>query len=274
MCALYAFLRHTDDLADEPGSAAQKTQALGAWRMELDAALAGENPAWPGLLALADTVLRHAIPVKLLHEVITGVSRDLQPLHFATFDDLSEYCYQVASVVGLCCLHIWGYRSDGGRAEKLAEDCGIALQLTNILRDTGADAREGRIYLPADDLARFGVAPGELAVAEQPNKRLRSLLALEAQRASDYYQSARQLAPLVARIGRPVLLYIVGVYRALLDEIVRRDFDVLSSRISVSSWRKLGIGIRAILGQLADCDHPVAISPEVESVSNPAGSPR
>jgi 15-cis-phytoene synthase len=273
MCALYAFLRHTDDLADEPGSAALKTQALGAWRVHLDAALAGENPAWPGFLALADTVARHGIPVELLHEVITGVSRDIGALHFGTFDDLAEYCYQVASVVGLCCLHIWGYRSEGGRAEKLAEECGIALQLTNILRDIGGDAREGRIYLPADELERFGVVPGDLAVAQEPNERLRSLLAFQAQRAGEYYQSARQLAPLVARIGRPVLLYIVGVYRALLDEIMRRDFNVLSTRISVSPWRKLGIGIRALLGQFADRDLPMAMPPEVESVSNPAASP-
>jgi 15-cis-phytoene synthase len=249
MCALYAFLRRTDDLADEPGLAAAKTQALGAWRLELEAALAGENSAWPGLLALTDTVARHAIPVKLLHEVIDGVSRDIQPARFLTFADLTDYCYHVASVVGLCCLHIWGYRSEGGRAEKLAEDCGLALQLTNILRDIGADARNGRVYLPEDDLARYGVEPDELASALRPDDRLHSLLAFEAERAYGYYQAARQLVPLVAPIGRPVLLYIVGVYRSLLDEIVRRDYDVLSSRVSLSPWRKVAIGLLAVGGQ-------------------------
>jgi len=249
MCALYAFLRRTDDLADEPAPAALKAQALRAWRLELEAALAGQNPTWPGLLALTDTVARHAIPAKLLHEVIDGVSRDIQPTRFVTFADLADYCYHVASVVGLSCLHIWGYRSEGGKAEKLAEHCGLALQLTNILRDLGADARDGRIYLPEDDLARFGVEPDELASARRPNDRLHSLLEFEAERAYSYYGAVRQLVPLVAPVGRPVLLYIVGVYRSLLDEIVRRDYDVLSSRISLSPWRKLAIGLRAVGGQ-------------------------
>jgi phytoene synthase len=257
MCALYAFLRRTDDLADEPGPAAKKMQALRAWRLELEAALAGENPTWPGLLALADTVARHAIPTKLLHEVIDGVSRDIQPSRFVTFADLADYCYHVASVVGLSCLHIWGYRSEGGKAEKLAEDCGLALQLTNILRDLGADARDGRIYLPQDDLARFGVEPDELASARRPNDRLHSLLTFEAQRAYGYYGALRQLVPLVAPIGRPVLLYIVGVYRSLLDEIVRRDYDVLSSRISLSPWRKVAIGLRALGGPFVARGRPV-----------------
>lgn len=273
MCALYAFLRHTDDLADEPGPAALKTQALCTWRLELDAALAGEQSAWPGLFALADTVARHAIPAKLLHEVIEGVRRDIEPIRFATFEDLADYCYQVASVVGLSCLCIWGYRSEGGRAEKLAEECGIALQLTNILRDIGADARDGRIYLPEDDLCRFGVDPAQLAAARRPDDRLRSLLAFQAKRASGYYQAVRQLIPLVAPIGRPVLRYIVGVYRALLDEIVRRDYDVLSSRASLSPWRKLAVGFRAVGGQFLTYDRPVATAAEPQSAHNSPASP-
>ncbi len=257
MCALYAFLRRTDDLADQPGPAAEKAEALGAWRLELEAALAGENPPWPGLLALSDTVSRHAIPVQLLHEVIDGVSMDIQPSRFVNFADLADYCYHVASVVGLCCLHIWGYRSDGGKAEKLAEECGVALQLTNILRNLGADARDGRIYLPEDDLARFGVEPDELASARRPNDRLHALLAFEAERAYGYYEAVRQLVPLVAPIGRPVLRYIVGVYRSLLDEIVRRDYDVLSARISVPPWRKVAIGLLALGGLFAARGRPV-----------------
>jgi len=271
MCALYAFMRRTDDLADEPGPPSEKTQALCAWRLELEAALAGERSTWPGLLALADTVARHAIPPRLLHEVIDGVSRDIQPGRFPTFADLADYCYHVASVVGLSCLHIWGYRSEGGKAEKLAGDCGLALQLTNILRDLGPDARDGRIYLPEDDLARFGVEPDELASALRPNSRLHSLLAFEAQRAYGYYAAARQLVPLVAPIGRPVLLYIVGVYRCLLDEIVRRDYDVLSSRISLSPWRKVGIGLLAMGGQFIPGGIPVRRS--VASRADSSNSP-
>jgi phytoene synthase len=116
---------------------------------------------------------------------------DLQPRGFATFAELADYCYHVASVVGLSCLHIWGYRSEGGKAEHLAERCGIALQLTNILRDVRDDARKGRIYLPRDDLARFGVAPGELAVAGRPSDRVRALLAFEGRRAYEFYEDAR-----------------------------------------------------------------------------------
>jgi phytoene synthase len=272
MCALYAFLRHTDDLADEPGSVAFKAESLRAWRLELDSALAGKDAAWPGLLALADTVARHAIPREFLHEVIDGVSTDTEPTRFATFADLAGYCYRVASVVGLCCLHIWGYRSEGGRAERLAEDCGIALQLTNILRDIGADARDGRIYLPEDDLARFGVESDELAVTGPPSERLRELLAFEAKRAYSYYLGVRQLVPLVAPIGRPVLVYIVGVYRSLLDEIVRREYDVLSSRVSISPWRKLIIGIHAMGGTFVALDRSAPADAEHQSARRSASS--
>ena len=218
MCALYAFMRHTDDLADEHGSAAEKEQALACWKDDLDAAIAGQAGRWPGLLALADTVARCGIPSSLLHEVIEGVSMDVRPRRYASFDELADYCYHVASTVGLCCIHIWGFRSEDGKAERLASACGIALQLTNIIRDVREDVRGGRIYLPEDDLARFGVDPRELD-AERPSERLRDLLAFEARRAYDLYDRARDLVPLVDPVGRPVLLTIVGIYRAL----ARRD---------------------------------------------------
>ncbi len=178
-------MRHTDDLADEPGPPEVKARALESWGYALDAAIAGDAGAWPGFPALDDTVARHAIPPHLLHEVIEGVSMDIEPRGFATFDELADYCYHVASVVGLCCLHIWGYRSEGGQAERLAEHCGIALQLTNILRDVRDDARAGRIYLPRDDMARFGVEPEELAAGGRPGERVRELLAFEGRRATD-----------------------------------------------------------------------------------------
>ncbi len=250
MCALYAFLRHTDDLADEPGSAPAKAQALDAWRQALEAALSGDRAAWPGLPALADTVARHAIPAHLLFAVFKGVSMDLQPRGFATFVELADYCYHVASVVGLSCLHIWGYRSEGGQAERLAERCGIALQLTNILRDLRDDAQNGRIYLPQDDLARFGVEPRELVAAGPPSDRVRALLAFEGQRAYHYYEAARPLAALVDPVGRPVLRTIVGIYRALLDEIARRNYHVLDGRISLPPWRKITIALRALAGRM------------------------
>ena len=112
-----------------------------------------------------------------------------EPRRYATFADLARYCHHVASVVGICCLHIWGFRSDEGRAEKLAENCGIALQLTNIIRDVRDDACNGRIYLPSEDLERFGVAPEELKAAGPPSDRLRALLAFQAERAFRYYDA-------------------------------------------------------------------------------------
>jgi phytoene synthase len=254
MCALYAFLRQTDDLADESGSAAEKARALDAWRRALDASLAGESDAGPGLPALADTVARHAIPARLLHAVIEGVSIDLEPRGFATFAELADYCYHVASVVGLSCLHIWGYQSEGGKAERLAARCGIALQLTNILRDVREDARTGRIYLPRDDLARFGVEPDELTADGRPSDRLRALLAFEAQRAYDHYEDARHLIQLVDPVGRPALRTIVGIYRALLDEIARRDYNVFNGRVSLPTWRKIAIALRALPGRIDGVD--------------------
>ena len=156
----------------------------------------------------------------------------------------------MASVVGLSCLHIWGYRSGGGKAERLAEHCGIALQLTNILRDVREDARNGRIYLPREDLERFGVEPEELAADGRPSDRVRELLAFEGHRAYEYYEDARRLVPLVDPVGRPVLRTIVGIYRALLDEIARRDYHVLDGRISLPPWRKLGIAMKAMAGRM------------------------
>lgn len=245
MCALYAFMRRTDDLADEAGPVAGKEEALERWRDDLDAALAGHPARWPGLLALADTVTRCGIPTSLLHEVIEGVTMDLRPRRYANFDELADYCYRVASTVGLCCIHIWGYRSDDGKAERLAIGCGIALQLTNIIRDVREDARNGRIYLPEDDLVRFHVEPAAF-LATAPSEPLREMLAFEARRAYDLYDQARELVPMISPEGRPVLLTIMGIYRALLDEIVRRDYNVLSSRVRLPAWRKAAIALRSV----------------------------
>ena len=247
MCALYAFLRHTDDLADEPGSTEGKRVALTRWREALESALDGRGLGWPGLEALADAVTRHGIPRNLLLEVIDGVAMDVEPRPFETFADLYAYCYRVASAVGLSCIHIWGYRSDGGRAEGLAEKCGVALQLTNILRDVREDARLGRIYLPREDLDRFGVTAADLT-ADAPSERVRALFEFEGLRAYNYYAEAAPLIRLVAPVGRPVLRAIVGIYRALLDEIARRDWNVLAGRISLPGWRKAGITLGALVG--------------------------
>ena len=201
-----------------PARAEEKEAALRLWQTELDAALAAEAVAWPGLLALADTVSRWRISPSLLNEVIEGVSMDVQPRPFASFDELADYCYHVASVVGLCCIHIWGYRSDGGRAERLAEACGIALQLTNILRDVREDARNGRVYLPQDEMARFGVEPRELD-ADRPSRGLHDLLAFQAQRACGLLRAGEGTGA-AGRPGRPAR---APDHRGNLPGLARRD---------------------------------------------------
>ncbi len=247
MCALYAFLRHTDDLADGEGIPGDKLLALALWRANLVAAISGEENSWPGLPALADTIRKYAIPVRHLHDVIDGVSMDLYPTYYSTFEDLRKYCYHVASAVGLACIHIWGYQSQSGNAEKLAESCGIALQLTNIVRDVREDAEKGRVYLPLEDLKRFDLCPEDL-FRPRPPARLRELLRFEGARAYDLYRESQPLVGLVSPVGRPVLRSIVGIYRALLDEIARRDYDVMSQRVSVGSWRKAAITLSSLAG--------------------------
>lgn len=259
MCALYAFLRRTDDLADEPGPVDAKAQSLDTWRRGLDDALDGRPNGWPGWFALADAVHKHEIPPRYLHEVIDGVEMDLVPRPFATFEELAAYCHRVASVVGLSCLHVWGYRSDGGRAERMAEWCGIALQLTNIIRDVREDALAGRVYLPREDLDRFGIDHAELA-ARRPTGRVRALLENQGERAYDYYRRCEPLVGKVDPVGRPVLLAIVGIYRALLDEIAHRDYDVLTIRVALPAWRKLAITARSLAARLG----PERLAPSID----------
>jgi len=258
MCALYAFMRQTDDLADEPDPNGDPRSRLDEWRRMLGQALAGQGGPddWPGMLALVDTVRRHAIPSRYLEEVIDGVEMDLEPRTFETFEALHAYCYRVASVVGLSCIKIWGYRSDGGRAEELAEACGIALQLTNIIRDVREDAQRGRVYLPIADLERFGVTREDL-LGERTSERLRALLEFEANRAQAFYEKAAPLEQLVDPVGRPVLRALSGIYRQLLNKIVARRYEVLSRRISLSPWRKAAITVRSFRGRPA----PLAAKP-------------
>ncbi len=269
MCSLYAFLRRSDDLVDDAPDVERGRIDLADWRRTTELLLAdpasldglAHNPvavsacgldpdaslAWPGWPALLETIQRHRIPHHLLLEILDGVAMDLEPSRFAQFSDLYNYCYRVASVVGLCCLHIWGYRSEGGRAEELAEACGIALQLTNILRDVREDAGRGRVYLPQEELDRFGVDPADF-IEGRLRPETRRLLEYQAHRAVEFYHRAMPLARLVEPVGRPVFRAIVGIYRALLEEIVRRDYEVLAERISVPAWRKLAIAARSMTG--------------------------
>jgi phytoene synthase len=233
MDALYAFMRVTDDLADEPGDNQAKRRALTVWRERLDCALEGRysHPLHP---ALHDTVRRYGIPPRYLHEVIDGVTTDLQPVRFATFDDLYPYCYRVASAVGLACIHIWGFTDE--KAREYAEAAGIAFQLTNILRDLGEDLANGRVYLPQDDLVRFDCPP---ETWRQRGVNFRRMMIFQAERARSYYRKAEALAPLLTPSGRAVFQVMTRIYRGLLEEIERRDYDVFTKRLGLSRWRKL-----------------------------------
>jgi phytoene synthase len=242
MCALYAFLRASDDLTDGPGDAEAKRVPLAAWRQQLDRALAGDysHRLHP---ALHHTVTAHAIPHEYLTAALDGVGMDLDTLRYATFTDLYGYCYRVASVVGLACIHIWGFADE--RAKDFAEAAGIAFQLTNILRDLREDAARGRIYLPLEDLERFGYSPEQLQRGER-NEDFRRLMRFEAERAYQYYEASRPLAELLRAPGRAVFVVMLRTYRGLLDAIVRRDYDVFSRRVRLGTWRKLWLAAQAL----------------------------
>ena len=242
MCAFYAFNRITDDLSDGPGPSAGKRAGLVEWRRQLQGAVAGDY-RHPLHAALQHTIRTYAIPLEYLHAVLDGVEMDLDPVRYATFDDLYPYCYRVASAVGLACIHIWGF-SDV-KAKAYAESAGIALQLTNILRDLKEDAARGRIYLPGEDLDRFGYAEAQLQRGER-NDCFRALMRFEVERARGYYRAARPLSALLPPAGRAVFQVMTRTYAGLLDRIERRDYDVFSSRVSLSTWRKLGLALQAL----------------------------
>jgi phytoene synthase len=249
ICAIYAFMRQADDLADdETLPREERRRKLDVWLAAWHEAAAGAPTADPVFLAVRDAIQRFAIPLQLLDELVDGVAMDLDhtstgaPDTYATFADLYRYCYLVASVVGLVCIRIFGY--SGERAEKLAEETGIAFQLTNILRDVSEDTARHRVYLPLTDLATHGVSIDELlhrAPSAPPTPAERALLASVARRAEDYYRSADELLPLIHRESRPALWVLVSIYHALLKRIERADYNVFTSRASVPTAQKIAI---------------------------------
>jgi phytoene synthase len=234
MCAIYAFMRYCDDISEGEGAS---REAIERWRSDLKRALQGDyagNPLWP---AFHDTVERYRIPHNYFQEMIDGVSSDLEPRQIQTFDELYRYCYQVASVVGLTIIHIFGF--DSPDALSLAEKCGIAFQITNILRDVREDSENQRTYLPAEDVRRFN------ADLSKRDENFLGLMHFEAARAQSYYDESRPLIGLVHKNSRRSLWAMIEIYRRLLARIEQSNFDVLSKRIRLSTLEKLQILLQA-----------------------------
>jgi phytoene synthase len=257
LCAVYAFMRRCDDITDDSSlSLPERRQKLDTWLDALHRAQQSNPTDDPILLALIDTQHRYQIPAGLLDELALGTAMDVESaavseafaeppgsapaltVQYHTFEDLRLYCYRVASVVGLVCIHVFGYRDPA--AEPLAERCGLAFQLTNIIRDVKEDAALGRVYLPEEDLVKFGLSSADFLAKPDPS-RLRPLLSLEADRAREFYKSGEELIPYVAEDSQPALWVLITIYRRLLEKIAERQYDVFSAKVSLTVWEKLRI---------------------------------
>ncbi len=260
LSAVYAFMRHADDISDDPAvPCEQRREKLIDWMNALRRVVGGERTDDAVLMALADTQKTFNIPLELLEKLVQGTAMDLPQrelssagppnsrLQYETFEQLYDYCYHVASVVGLICIRIFGYRDP--RAEKLAEQTGVAFQLTNIIRDVKEDNSLGRVYLPSEDLRRFGVEAsalnnGNAAAAFRP------VLEFEAHRAQELYHAAEELLPMIDDDSQPALWTLVEIYRRLLGRIGARGYDVFSERVKLSTGEKVGILAKAFVRRL------------------------
>jgi len=259
LSAVYAFMRRCDDIADDPGlTAAERRFKLNTWLDALHRVQQGQPTDDPILLALTDAQRHYSIRAGLLDDLAFGTAMDMVDpaadlptapdsldsatrqlaVQYKTFNDLRIYCYGVASVVGLVCIHIFGYRDPA--AEPLAEQCGLAFQLTNIIRDVKEDAAMGRVYLPEEDLAKFGLSAAEL-LNKPTVARFRPLLELEANRAREGYQAGDQLIPYISEDSQPALYVLVNIYRKLLEKIADRRYEVFKGKISLTVSEKIRI---------------------------------
>ncbi|MCE5303595.1 MAG: phytoene/squalene synthase family protein [Planctomycetaceae bacterium] len=245
MEALYAFLRQTDDLADAGPSGPAACDALIAWRAALRGVLDGPSPAdakFPlSLLALADAVQRFQIPHELLFAAIDGVEMDLSGRRYDTFEQLEVYCDRVASAVGLACIHIWGFR--GPEALRPARQIGVAMQLTNILRDLNEDAAVGRVYLPLDDLRQCDYSIDNLT-RSVVNERFSRLMELETSRAERLYRDGAALFDWLEPPGRRIFGLMTTTYHGLLQKIAARPAEVFRRRVRLGRLQKARLWIR------------------------------
>jgi len=245
MCALYAFLRRTDDIADRDAPTELRREALQRLQTSLTAALRDTTDD-PLLPAVVDTMRRFDIPLQYFHDAIDGALMDLDIDRYESFADLDAFCYRAASVVGLACLRIWG--CDDPAAENPARKCGTAFQLTNILRDVAEDAARGRIYLPLEDLAHFGCTEEDI-FGGRYNENVAQLIAFEAHRAHAFYIEASRLEPLLPRDGRRAWRVMMTTYRAILDELRRRDYNVFGPRVKFSRLKRLSLVCRGLFSR-------------------------
>jgi len=263
MAALYAFMRLVDDVADEGADLAAKQRGLAKWRAALDQYITGQDQVFDGnaamaapapslsgasevLPALVDTMQRYKMPARYLHDLISGAEMDLTVQTYPTFDRLREYCYRVAGTVGLTCTHVFGFGD--ARALDLAEKLGLAFQLTNIIRDVREDYKLGRVYLPEEDLQRYGVSPQDFGHGEA-TLGIRELLRFEAQRAWQLYEEGSALLGLIDADSRGALWLLVHTYSALLGRIESLDFAVFGERVRLSKAEKMMFIAKARFGR-------------------------
>jgi phytoene synthase len=244
MSAVYAFSRRVDDIGDGTLPGAAKLSALAAERARLarlrKGEIAGDDPV---LIALADAQPRFELPLSALESLITGVELDVRGTSYETFDELVVYCRHVAGSIGRLCLAIFGV-ADREAANPLADDLGVAMQLTNILRDVREDSERGRVYLPNEDLRRFGISDLASASAQQVS----ALIRFEAARNREWFDRGLGLARLLDSRSGSCLLAMTGIYRGILTRIEERPEEVLEHRISVPVWEKAWLAARSLAG--------------------------
>jgi 15-cis-phytoene synthase len=245
MCAIYAFMRRSDDIADGAANPAVASAGLRQWRVTVDAALRGEKTDEPILPALVDTVKRYRIETRYFHELLDGTEMDQRVTRYETFDELYRYCYHVASVVGLIVVRVFGYKDESALVP--AEACGIAFQLTNILRDVQEDAGLGRIYLPREDLKRFHVEEADIMNSRTTPEFL-ELMRFEAGRAREYYRKARALRDLIDPDSRGTLDVMMAIYGGILKKIESNDYAVFEERMRLSTAEKVWIVAKTWMG--------------------------
>jgi phytoene synthase len=241
--ALYAFCRKADDIVDDGIDRESARQTLARFQEGLDTALRGDGADDAVLRAVADAVRRFGIPPRYLHEIIEGVRMDLDQADYRSFDDLQVYCRRVASAVGLAAIHIWGFHSDDALGP--ADACGLAFQLTNILRDIPEDLARGRVYLPADDMAACGCSRTDLE-SMRIGPGFTKLASMEVARAEAFFDDASRLDRLLSADGRLVFRAMFGVYRAMLAEVRRAGHAIFTTKIRPSKTALIGSGIMAV----------------------------